>query len=89
MSATIRELTIDAGVVKYDSDMKMSALKGLLGGAQDGDLDVIVESLSQFVTEWPFKGKPSNVEAWDELRRSEFSATVNAITDDLQTLGEA
>lgn len=88
-AAVIRTVETDKGTFEYDSDMPMGALKGLLGAAQDGNLDGLIGNLAKFVTAWPYKGKPGNVKDWEALRRSEFNAIVLGIMKDLGTLGEA
>lgn len=89
MGASTRKVNIEAGVVKYDSDMPMGALRGLLAAANEGDLGALMDSMGKFVVEWPFAGDPSDPEAWDALRRSEFNALTEAVMQDLGDSGKA
>lgn len=93
MSAeTIRTVNIEGkGALTYESDMPMGAIRGLMAGANDEkgvDLGVMIEALSGFVLSWPFKGEPSDPEAWDALKRSEFAAVTKAVVEDFGKLGE-
>lgn len=89
MSAAIRTVDSEFGSLEYDSDMPMGVLKGLLGAANSGDLDTLMENFSKFITKWPFKNDPTDAKSWDLLRRSEFNAVITAIMEDLGKLGEA
>lgn len=88
MSAATRKVTTDKGEFEYDPDMPIGALKGLLGGATDNDLDSIIRNLAKFVIAWPFEGDPADPEAWDNLKRTEFNAVVTGVMADLGKLGE-
>ena len=59
-AAELRTVVTDKGNFEYDPDMPIGALKGLLGGAQDSDLDQIIANLAKFVVSWPFDGDPSD-----------------------------
>ena len=87
-AAVIRTVTTDKGDFKYDSDMPIGALKSLLSGASESDMNKVVAALALFITEWPFEGDPSKVEDWDAVRRSEFNALVTGVMEDLGKLGE-
>lgn len=87
MGATIRKVKTKAGEVAYDSDMPMRSLEAILSAAQTGDLKSLMQGLAEFVTEWPFEGDPSDIEAWRDLRRSEFNSVTSAVIEDIGELG--
>lgn len=87
MGAAIREVKTEAGQVAYDSDMPMRSLEAILTAAQTGDLAALMGGLSEFVTEWPFGGDPSDIEAWRDLRRSQFNQVTQAVIEDIGELG--
>lgn len=89
MSAgNIRTIEFEGGSATYDSDMPMSALRGLLESSAAGDLGGLIEALTGIVKSWTFEGSPENDEDWDALRRSQFNAVVKGVTGDLAELGE-
>lgn len=91
-AADLRTVTVgEHGVATYDPDMPMGTLRRLLSAGTDGDLNTMIESMAQLVVSWPFndKGDPTDVEAWDKLRRSEFMALAQAVVEDMGKLGEA
>lgn len=89
MSADIRTVQVEEfGPLKYDADMPIGALRGLMASSKEQDIGGMLEALAGFVTEWPFKGDPSDASSWDGLRRSEFAATTKALMEDLGELGE-
>lgn len=87
-AAVLRTVTTEQGEIVYDSDMPIGSLKGVLGAANDGDLDGIIVGLSAFVVSWPFEGDPAKAEDWNALRRSEFNALIVSVMEDLGKLGE-
>ena len=72
----------------YDADMKMGALRRIMSAGQSGDLEVMFEAFTSIVMEWSYKSDPRKMEAWDDLRKSEFTALNEALMEDLQALGE-
>lgn len=89
MSADIRTIEIEGyGPLKYDADMPIGALRGLMSGSKEQDLGGMLNALSAFVIEWPFKGDPNDPASWDLLRRSEFTAVTTVLVEDLGALGE-
>lgn len=94
METLERTISARGTEVTYNANMPMRHLKKLLGGATDSDLNEIVAGLTQFVISWGFtdeNGKPldpTDPEAWDDLGRLEFNATLRGITEDLGSLGE-
>lgn len=89
MSAgNIRTIDIKGGAASYDSDMEMSALRQLLESSAESDLSGLIDAMTQIVVSWPFDGEPTDAEAWDKLRRSEFNSIVKGVTGDLSSLGE-
>jgi len=87
MSADLRTVETKDGEVVYDSDMPIKALKSVMGAGKTGDLDGIIEGFRVFVSVWPYKGDPTDAEAWDDLKRSQFNAIVTAVMEDLGELG--
>lgn len=83
----IRTFKTPTGEVKYDSDMPMGVLKALMKAGTTGDLGGMQESLTELVTEWCYDGDPTEVEAWDNLRRTQFQALTEAMMEDLASLG--
>jgi len=88
MSAATRTVQVKGGEATYDSDMPMSALRGLLSSATEGDLKGLMEAMTGIVLAWPYKGDPNTIEGWDALKRSEFNSVVTGVTEDLGELGE-
>lgn len=87
MGAAIRRVDIEAGQVAYDSDMPMHALEAIMAASDSGNLTGLMEGLSEFVTEWPFEGDPSELDAWRNLRRTQFNAVTSAVVTDIGELG--
>lgn len=85
----MRTVTTDKGEITYDDDMRVGALRGLFSSAKSGDLDALIDSLSDIVAEWHYEGDPQDAEQWDQLRLSEFQEITSAIMTDLGGLGEA
>ena len=86
-SDTTRTVEADAGDVTYESDMPMKALNKIMRAAKDSDLEALQEGLSEFVITWPFEGDPSDVEAWGELKRTQFNDVTSTVLGDLGELG--
>lgn len=85
----MRTVQAEKGEITYDDDMHVGSLRGLFSAAKSGDIDLLIESLSDIVTGWYHDGDPQEPEAWDDLRLSEFQAITSAIMEDLGGLGEA
>lgn len=81
-----RTVKIDAGDVVYDSNMPVRVLRQMASG--DPNMEVLITSMAAFVVEWPFAGKPSNPDDWDDLGRLEFNALVRGVMEDLGQAGE-
>jgi predicted RNA polymerase sigma factor len=88
VDTSLRTITLPKGDVVYDSDMPMGALRGINRGAADGNLDDVVKALATFIVSWPFKGEPTDPDAWDLLRRSEFSNLIKSVMEDINEAGE-
>lgn len=88
--STVKEVTLEdgLGVVLYESDMPIGALKSVLGAANTGDLGSIIEGLARFIIEWPFEGEPTDPAAWENLRRSQFTSVITSVMEDLQDEGK-
>jgi len=86
-NSTIRTVETEKGDVKYDSDMPMRALENIMGAADSGNLTALMEGLAEFVQAWPFEGDPDDLEAWRDLKRSEFNAITTAVVGDIGELG--
>ena len=84
---SIRRVKTDAGDIAYDSDMPMRALEAMMSAGDTGNLVGLMEGLSAFVVEWPFEGDPSDIEAWRNLRRSQFNDVTTAVVKDIGDLG--
>lgn len=89
MSAAIRKVETSVGVIEYDSDMPIGALRKLFGSAEGGSIDAMIEALSSFTESWPFDTDPHDPKSWDALRRSEFQTVTTGIIQDLAAAGEA
>lgn len=87
MSADLRTVETDDGEIVYDSDMPVKSLKSVMGAGKSGDLDDIINGFKDFTVSWPYDGDPSDAEAWDELRRSQFNTVVTSVMEDLGDLG--
>jgi len=85
----LRTVPTEDGPVQYDADMPMKALRGVNRAANDGNLDGIIANFGLFVVSWPYEGSPSEPEAWENLRRSQFAKVVKAVMEDLAKQGEA
>lgn len=88
-TASLATITIEDGRVVYDADMPIGALRSMLAASESGDMTTLIEAFSTFVEEWPYEGDPKDLEAWDKLRRSQFTAIINGISEHLGSLGEA
>lgn len=77
------------GVLTYEKDMRMGDLRKLFAAANSGDLDAMLTAYQGIVVSWPYEGNPTDPEAWDNLRRSEFMALNEALMQDLADQGEA
>lgn len=86
-NSTIRTVETDFGEVTYDSDMPMSALEGIMGAADSGNLTGLMDALAEFVEGWPFEGDPSETDSWRKLKRSQFNAITTAVVKDIGELG--
>ncbi len=86
-SDTTRTVETDSGDVTYESDMPMKALNKIMRAGKDSDLEALQEGLSEFVLSWPFEGEPSDVEAWGELKRSQFNEVTAGVLGDLGEMG--
>lgn len=89
MSAeTLRRVELPSGGwVEYDSDMPMGALRAVMRAGASGNMDDLFNGLSRMIINWSFDGDPSNVDAWDDLRRSTFNEIVKGTMEDLGSLG--
>lgn len=83
----IRRVETEKGEIAYDSDMPMRSLESIMAAANSGDLASLMGGLAVFVKEWPFEGDPGDIEAWRDLRRSEFNAVTTAVIKDIGDLG--
>jgi hypothetical protein len=83
----IRTVDTKDGDVVYDSDMPIKSLKSVMGAGKTGDLDDIIKGFKDFIVSWPYEGDPTDPEAWDELRRSQFNNVVTGVMEDLGELG--
>lgn len=83
----MKTLESTVGDIDYEEDMPMGALRRIMAAANSGDLELMIEGYSKFVSAWPFAGDPSDPEAWDDLKRSEFNAITSEIVADLASLG--
>lgn len=77
------------GTLTFDGDMRMGDLRKLLKAGTEGDLTVMVEAFTQIVHGWPYDGEPSDPDAWDNLRRSQFGRLTTALMGKLGEQGEA
>jgi len=85
----LRSVDLADGKLVYDPDMKMGTLRKLMAAGTEGNLDGMIEAYTSIVHGWPHEGDPKDIEAWDDLRRSEFAALNEAMMEDLKALGEA
>ena len=76
----IMHVTVDAGEVKFDGNLKVGQLRRMSKGE---DFDGIISVLTEIVLEWPFDGEPSDAAAWDELGITQFNDMVAGITTEL------
>lgn len=90
MSAEVRTVEALGKEVTYDPDMPMGAIRGLMKAGEDSNIEGMMTALQKIVLSWDFDGDPTaGIEAWDNLRRSEFLAITAAVMEDMGSLGEA
>ena len=89
MATDLRSVEYSKGTLTYDPDMRMGDLRKLFSAANSGDLEEMMQAYSGIIVTWPHEGEPSDLEAWDGLRRSEFMALNEAMMKDLAEQGEA
>ena len=77
------------GTLTYDADMRMGTLRKLFSAANSGDLNSMMEAYVGVITSWPYDGDPSELSAWDNLKRSQFMALNEALMGSLADQGEA
>ena len=88
MSAAIRTIALPEGEATYDSDMPMGVLRKMMSSSTEGDLGGLVEAMTGIVLSWPYAGEPTDAEAWDDLKRTQFNGLVKGVVEDLGALGE-
>lgn len=88
MATDLRKVEYKDGTLTYDNDMSMGALRKLMSAGREGDLELMIEAYTGIIASWPYKGDPSDPEAWDSIKRSEFMALNEALMEDLQEQGE-
>jgi hypothetical protein len=89
VATDLTKVTYADGDLTYDSDMPMGALRLLFKAANSGDLTEMFGAYKDIVVTWPYEGDPTEIEAWDALRRSEFMRLNEALMQSLSDLGEA
>ena len=82
------QVTYEDGTLAYDSDMSMGALRRLFASSNSGDLEMMMTAYTKIVHTWPYDGDPTEMDGWDELKRSQFMKLNEAIMGSLSELGE-
>ena len=88
MATDLTKVDYDDGSLTYDSDMSMGALRRLFASSNSGDLEMMMTAYTKIVVTWPYGGDPKELEAWDDLKRSQFMKVNEAIMESLSELGE-
>jgi len=88
VATDLTKVDLEDGALTYDSDMSMGALRRLFKSSNSGDLEMMMEAYTKIVHTWPYEGDPTELEAWDDLKRSQFMKINEGIMESLSELGE-